>query len=363
MKNFVMSGIQQIGVGVSNVYKAWQWYKEVFGLDIRIFEENSVAKFMLRYTGGKPQKRHAVLAVNLQGGGGFEIWQYTERTPQPPTFAIQAGDLGIFAAKMKCKNVRATFDHYREKGIDIVGSQRDDPQGNPSFFIRDPYNNLFQLTEEIVWFKDEKKPTGGCGGACIGVSSIEKALFLYKDILGYDTIIYDASANIFPDLADLPGGSHKMRRVLLKPSKPRKGPFSPILGQSQIELFQVFNRTPEKIFKDRFWGDLGFIHLCFDIQGIDSLCKDCKEKGLPFTVDTKIPYDMGGAVGIWSYLEDPDGTLIEFVETHKIPIFKKIGWYKNLQKSDPEKPLPGWMLKALAFNRVKKIPDLAETQQ
>ena len=70
---------------------------------------------------------------------------------------------------------------------------------------------------------------------------------------------------------------------------------------------------------------------------------------------------MGGAVGIWSYLEDPDGTLIEFVETHKIPIFKKIGWYKNLQKRDPEKPLPGWMLKTLALNRMKKIPDVAET--
>jgi hypothetical protein len=27
------------------------------------------------------------------------------------------------------------------------------------------------------------------------------------------------------------------------------------------------------------------------------------------------------------YIEDPDGTLIELVETHKSAIFKKIGWF------------------------------------
>jgi catechol 2,3-dioxygenase-like lactoylglutathione lyase family enzyme len=219
------------------------------------------------------------------------------------------------------------------------------------------------LTEDIDWFKDEKKPTGGCCGACIGVSSIEKALTLYKDVLGYDTIIYDETAEVFPDLQGLAGGSHKMRRVFLKPAKPPRGAFSPILGQSRIELFQVLDRTPEKIFRDRFWGDLGFIHLCFDIQGMDSLREVCKYRGFPFTVYTEEPFDMGGAVGMWSYLEDPDGTLIEFVETHKIPIIKKIGWYKCLQKRDPEKPLPRWMLKALTLNRVKNIPDVAETQQ
>jgi len=34
---------------------------------------------------------------------------------------------------------------------------------------------------------------------------------------------------------------------------------------------------------------------------------------------------MGEASGHFAYVEDPDGTLIEFVETHKIPIIKKLG--------------------------------------
>jgi hypothetical protein len=49
------------------------------------------------------------------------------------------------------------------------------------------------------------------------------------------------------------------------------------------------------------------------------------------------------------YIEDPDGTLIELVETHKVPILKKIGWFLDLRKRDQEKPLPTWMIKMLAF--------------
>jgi hypothetical protein len=62
---------------------------------------------------------------------------------------------------------------------------------------------------------------------------------------------------------------------------------------------------------------------------------------------------MGEAGGRFSYIEDADGTLIEFVETHKVPVMKKLGWYINLKKQPHGKFLPKWMLKAMAFNRVK----------
>ena len=40
-------------------------------------------------------------ADQMKGGGGFEIWQYTSRVPQPPAFQPQLGDLGTFVARMK----------------------------------------------------------------------------------------------------------------------------------------------------------------------------------------------------------------------------------------------------------------------
>ena len=45
--------------------------------------------------------------------------------------------------------------------------------------------------------------------------------------------------------------------------------------------------------------------------------------GYSLTVDSNESFDMGDAAGRFSYIEDPDGTLIEFVETHKLPYREK----------------------------------------
>ena len=69
-----------------------------------------------------------------------------------------------------------------------------------TFFIKDPYGNIFQLVEAADWFMNENKATGGSYGAIIGVSDIEKSRVVYSEILGYDEVVYD-STGIFPDLA------------------------------------------------------------------------------------------------------------------------------------------------------------------
>ena len=351
MNKIIISGIQQVGIGVANLNDAWKWYRKQFGTDIRIFEDETEAKLMLPYTGGQPRSRHAALALNMQGGGGFEIWQYKGRLPEGPKKPILLGDYGIFAVKIKSKNVEASHRLYSSEGLNI-SSLAKDPLRNDYFFITDPYGNYFQVVNGNSWFADENKLTGAAYGALIGVSDIEKSAGFYKEILGYDEIVYDATS-AFTDLTNVPGGNNTYRRMLLKHSKSREGAFSRILGDSQIELFQVTDRKANSIFNDRLWGDLGFIHLCYDINGMAQLREKCLSLGHPFTVDSSNSFDMGEAAGHFSYIEDPDGTLIEFVETHKVPILKKLGWYLNLRKRNPQKSLPGWMLKALAFNRVK----------
>jgi hypothetical protein len=61
---------------------------------------------------------------------------------------------------------------------------------------------------------------------------------------------------------------------------------------------------------------------------------------------------MDNASGRFCYIEDPDGTLIELVETHKVPILKKVGWYL-IAETKSRKPLPDWMM--LALSKVKMI--------
>ncbi|HEX8515437.1 MAG TPA: VOC family protein [Bacteroidia bacterium] len=346
-----IAGIQQVGIGIPDVHEAFKWYRQHFGMDIPVFEEAAEANLMLPYTGNKPHMRHAILAINMKGGGGFEIWQYTSRKPQPATFDLQIGDLGFFCAKMKSSDVRGSYDFLKSRKVDLISEIVKDPSGNETFFLRDPWNNLFQVVKSDSWFGNGKQLTGGPSGMMIGVSDIERSKKFYSEILGYDTVVYDKDG-IFPDLKNIPSGTNKMRRVLLKHSNPRVGAFSKLLGESEIELIKVYDRAPRKIFENRFWGDQGFIHLCFDITNQNAMKELCASKGHPFTVDSGEKFDMGEAAGHFSYIEDPDGALIEFVETKKIPILKKLGWYLDLRKRDATRPLPDWMLKALKFNRV-----------
>ncbi len=346
----IIAGIQQIGIGVSDVYEARDWYKNNLGYDVVIFDEAAEANLMLRYTDNKPQKRHAILAYNMKGGGGFEIWQYTSRIPVAPNFEVQPGDLGIFACKIKSPDVEKANRIFQDKNINIISEVKNTPEGKPHFFIKDPYNNMFEIEQGSDWLLNQSKPTGGNSGAIIGVSDMEKSIKFYSKILGYETVVYDQE-KIFDDLAGLSGGKEKYRRVLLEHGKKRNGPFSPMLGDSTIELIQSKDRKAQKIYKDRLWGDLGYIHICFDIIGMDDLKKECEEFGHPFTIDSANSFDMGEAAGHFSYIEDPDGALIEFVETHKIPIMKKLGWYLNLQKRGHTKPLSKLFFKMLSAGR------------
>jgi catechol 2,3-dioxygenase-like lactoylglutathione lyase family enzyme len=358
MSGYIISGIQQMGIGVSNLREAWSWYIKQFGMDCRIFEDVAEARLMLQYTGGEPRSRHAVLALNLQSGGGFEIWQYKGRIPEVIKETITISDLGIIACKIKVKNIQQTLSDYRKNGLLVPQSTSPDPSGKMNFFIKDPYGNIFQLVEATDWFRNERKNTGGSYGAIIGVTDIEKSRVVYSEILGYDKIIYDVSG-LFDDLADLPGGDSGCRRVLLARSRSFAGPFSRLFGNSMIELISETGKRGKRIYENRYWGDPGFIHLCFDMQGMDDLKVFCEKKGFPFTVDSKDShkgnsFDMGEAAGHFAYIEDPDGTLIEFVETHKVPILKKLGLYFDLRKRDPNRSLPDWMVKTLKFSRIKK---------
>jgi len=352
---YFIRGIQQVGIGVTDIETAWKWYRENFGADVKVFDDDETADFMLPYTGGEKQRRRAILALNLQGGGGFEIWNYKGRTPLAPTFDIQLGDLGIFAAKIKTTKLQKAHSEFKAKGekiSDIVTH----PSGEKYFWIQDPFGNHFQVIESKSIFKDEGKNTGLVCGAVIGVPNIEEALEVYKDILGYDIEVCKTESIVHEDLAFVPGGKNTFKRILLSHSEVREGGFGKLFGPSTIELVEVGDREARNMFEGRFWGDLGFIHLCMDMQGMDALRIACKDKGYPFTIDSYEAlggnsFDMGDSAGLFSYIEDKGGALIEFVEGHRLPLVK--GFALNLQKRPPQKPLPNFLVKMMRFKKYK----------
>jgi catechol 2,3-dioxygenase-like lactoylglutathione lyase family enzyme len=344
----LITGIQQVGIGVSDCNEAKYFYRDVFGMDTLIFDDISTADLMTEYTGKKIHNRHAILTMNLSGGGGFELWQFTTRTPA--NYHARFGDIGIFSIKIKCQNVSAAQIHFKKTNRMWTSAIMQSPSGESNFWVKDIYGNFFNIAESKDWFKKNRGITGGVYGATIGVSDMDASVIFYKKLLGIDEVVYDLTGSF----ADDPHNSGEIfKRVLLRKRQSLTGAFTNLLGNVEIELVQLISKESKKIFQNRYWGDCGFIHLCFDVTNMNELKKLAKKLGYRFTVDSKESYGMERAAGRFCYVEDPDGTLIELVETHKIPILKKINWYLDLKKRKGQKPLPKWMINMLALNKVK----------
>lgn len=343
MNDFI-SGIQQIGIGVKNADASLRRYAELFGMDTLVFNDVSEAALMTQYTGGAVFKRQALLSLNLQGGGGFELWQFQNRQPAEPAQQPQYGDLGIYAAKLKSANVDSAFQQLKTEKNLCVSDLKNDEKGDAFFYVSDEHNNRFNIVTGNHWFQQKGKPVGGVTGAVIGVADMQRSLQFYRWLLNVDDVIYDKIVR--------QDGQH-YRIALLQKHPCGKGAFGKLLGSVELELVQCLDRQPTKIYADRFWGDCGFIHLCFDVFDMCGLKSSAEEAGYFFTVDSENSFAMEDAAGRFCYLEDPDGTLIELVETHKVPIYKKLGLYLNLKKRDLAKPLPDWMIKLLALSKVK----------
>jgi catechol 2,3-dioxygenase-like lactoylglutathione lyase family enzyme len=286
----------------------------------------------------------------MQGGGGLEIWQYTSRIPTAAKEILHVGDPGIFAVKIKCRNVEALYKYYKKEKIRIVSSIAINAIGEEHFFIRDPFDNLFQMVKDEYWFQNKSELTGGVCGAIIGVSNMESAMQFYKTTLEYQQVMFKGNIQ-GENLRELPGGNKKGKQTILKNTPSYRGAFSKLLGPSTIELIEVETGEVKKIFEDRYWGDLGFIHVCYDICSMQTHQNICSKNNYPLTVTSGDSFEMGEAAGQFAYNEDPDGTLIEYVETHKVPIMKKLGWYLDLRKRKNTGPLADWMIRCMGFSK------------
>jgi dehydrogenase/reductase SDR family protein 7B len=111
----LISGIQQVGIGIPDAGQYFTWFRRTFGFDVKIFDDEAQATLMTRYTGGEVHARRAILAMNMNGGGGAEIWQFTSRPTNYPTTPVHFGDYGINAVKIKCNNVEQAYSELQKQ--------------------------------------------------------------------------------------------------------------------------------------------------------------------------------------------------------------------------------------------------------
>ena len=135
--SYLINGIQQIGIGIPNAEEAWNWYNLMIGMNIPMFRSAAEAPLMAPYTGGEVQTRDAILAINIKGGSGFEIWQYTSRDTVFPEEPLVVGDIGIYAAIIKCDNIHSAHRYLIRKGCNVLNDPIAGPDDQLTFFLKD----------------------------------------------------------------------------------------------------------------------------------------------------------------------------------------------------------------------------------
>jgi len=347
-----INGLQHIGVAVSDMDSSLRFYRKFFGLDIPFFDSVQPAPLMDVYTRNSTITKRASMVMNLQGGCAIEVIRPTSFEPTKSIAKVQIGDLGIFFTQIKCKDINKTHSFCKQNAAAGLTDISQDPSGRSTFYIEDPDANVWQFVQGDSWYTSGQHHSGGVVGCTTGVSNMDKALRLYRDILGFDEVVYDKEG-VFDDWKSLAGGEQKYRRVLLTQSAQPGGGFARVTGKTYIELVQAIDRKPFFIFENRIWGDIGFAHIGFDVKGMKALGTDLAKAGYPFTCDSNDALNMGTTKVHCTYIHDDDRTLIEMIEVYKVPIMEKWGIYLNVEKRDPLKPLPDFMLKALRFSRIK----------
>jgi hypothetical protein len=150
----LISGIQQVGIGVVDAWNSFLWYNRNFGLDVPVFDDVAQAKLMTPHTNGIVRERRAILAMNMAGGGGAEIWQSNNPKPIAPAQKPLIGDLGIYSLKLKARDI----DHLaNQKGYKIFLG----PDGRKKVILEDNYGNPLEVLPDNSWFNSSKSQTGG----------------------------------------------------------------------------------------------------------------------------------------------------------------------------------------------------------
>lgn len=346
-----INGFQHVGVAVSDMNRSLKFYRKYFGLDIPFFDAVAPAALMQHYTRNEIITKRASMIMNLMGGCAMEVIQATSFDPVGPDFKPELGDLGIFVTTLKCPDARKAHAFCTREKDCTPSSLRTRCDGSETFFITDPDGNHFQYVEGSDWYTKPSHISGGVVACSIGVSNIDAARKLYSDLLGYNKVVHDEQG-IIEEWEGLPGAGRHFRRILLGQSDPPGGGFAKVTGKTYIELIQDLDRTPQRIFDNRIWADLGFVHLGLDVRGMEDLGQRLTEHGFGFTCDSRSALDMGNTKVHCTYIDDPDQTWLELIEVHKVPIVEKWGIYLNVAKRNPLKPLPDFMLKALRFSRI-----------
>lgn len=142
----------------------------------------------------------------------------------------------------------------------------------------------------------------------IGVSDMDASLRFYRE-LGFVDVAFDHLGPL-PGLAALTGTSSTRARVVyLRSAHPT------VLGRSGIKLVQLLDREPPPVPAGFAYGELGICEVCVHVKDYEEFHAGLVRSGHKVLMEPndQVLEPYGTRCGL-SYIEDPDGAKIEFIE-------------------------------------------------
>ena len=122
---------------------------------------------------------------------------------------------------------------------------------------------------------------------CIAVNDLDRSVAFYRDIVGCEVG------------AELDYGTVKC--IPLR------------AGGDTLELMKVLNPEGKKLQRPLEAGDVGTVHICFQVDNIEEHAQKVKDSGAEVTSDLR-DMTVGSTVIRTFYFRDPDGYALQFLQ-------------------------------------------------
>jgi len=321
----MINGIQHIGIGVNDRDKSYDFYRDALNFSVPISKNTGNCAGVVPFI-KEDEIRNVIIPLNPFGGALVEIFQYTSRKPAPIPREVDFSYNGFLFYSLKVKNIQGSLEKIEQHGGRIVSrkspfSPMQERGWNTAIFqdIDGIYGTLLEYPTSNVGYGKGHPRIGGVEHVAIGVSNIKESTDFYRNVLGYDNVLYSTEGS-FPEWDTMFGKGKKLKRVLLKRSAKPNGLFRHFLRGGMIELIEAEDNSGKHNFEGRKWGDIGFMELCFDVTNIDETLESIQKMGVEIIAPPH-KQNMGmNTLATFAYIADPDGSKLEFADISSLPV-------------------------------------------
>ncbi len=317
----MINALQHVGQGVRDVDTTYAFYKRYFGFKAKLNDITVASKEMAAVI-GRVETMRMMMAANAKGGGIIELIEHKSKAVAPFPDAGGYGNYGIIEVGYGVRNIEKVVTDFEARGVRFL-TPVCDLELNAGrrwryAYLKDPDGLPLQLTEDLVpGHSAAAAEVHGVMHVGIGVSNLERSKAFYGSVLGFDRVLHEREGFI-PAMDPVTGGALRMRLAILERSAPACGPLASLLTRGIVKLFEFPDRKGKHLYAGRCWGDIGCMEVCLDVSDLMATVAAMREKGLQIYLPP-VEINMGsGSKGLVAYIQDPDGTTIEFVEVKRI---------------------------------------------